>query len=174
MKLKHTALSTILSLFAFSASAQDTGPNWGNPYDLWIGGVTYQSNGTAGATHNGSHGNTVTGASYSICNGRLQDAIASHAGEPQTSLVSCYLKTTVLFEPAKVENDIAGGSNNDNPIWSDLETLKVRYNLSSYAKEIQALEQKYNIDSFRAEYEALHIKSITDPNDDNDSAAALR
>ncbi len=169
MKTNTTILAVIVSVFALSAAAEDT-PNWGNPYDLWVGGVTYQSNGTAGPTHNGSHGNTVSGASYSICNGRLQNAINSHSGEPQTSLTYCYLKTTVLFLPQMVEFDFDNGNNNTgNPIWNELETLKNRYNLNTYNEEVRNLEKKYNIDGFRTEYEALHQRSITDPNHDNDA-----
>ncbi|WP_196141173.1 hypothetical protein [Aliikangiella sp. G2MR2-5] len=171
---KQTLFVAILSALSLSATAQDTGPNWGNPYDLWIGGVTYQSNGTAGPTHNGTHGNTVTGGSYSVCNGRLQDAIASHASEPQVSMTGCYLKTTVLFQPALVADDPVTNSNSDNPIWAELDALKLRYNLSGFSKEIQALEQKYNIESFRTEFEALYIKSITDPNTDPDAGYISR
>jgi hypothetical protein len=163
-KTNVKVLGVILSVFALSSAASDSS-NWGNPYDLWVGGAWYQ--GSGGVGHTGTHGSVVSGASYGICNSRLQEAMSSHSGE-STSITGCNLRTTVLFLP-QVSLPVFDGddSNTGNPIWNELKALEAEYNFKSYKQEIQNLENIYNIEGFRTKYEALHQRSIIDSNNEN-------
>lgn len=157
--VKRSLVMSVLSVCAGSALAIDT-PDWGNPYDLYIGGVTYNGSGYTG--HSGVHGSVVSGGTMGICNSRLQDKKNMHqsAGDSFISQVNCYLKTTVLHEPQIVSPDFGGGNTGTTPIYVELDALEEKYNLQGYQEELQAIQKRYNISGFRQEFEQLYIRSL--------------
>ena len=137
-KIKTAIIAATIASTSFSAMSQDTGADWGNPYDLYIGSVMYSGSGMSG--HSGNHGSVVTGPSFSVCNDRINQKKAMHtsAGDSQTSEVMCYLKTTVLYQPQKLDPDSDNGSNPDLPFFDNLEQLEVQYSISLYQEKLEA------------------------------------
>ena len=155
--LKVTFVASLLAA-SFTASAIDT-PNWGNPYDLYVGGVSYHNN---NGSHQGNHGSTVTGPSFMVCNQRLNEAMAYHssAGDSFVGQTMCHLSTTVLYLPQIVAPDNGGNTGPDHPLFEELSLLEKKYNIDAYQDRLNQVQQEFNIEGFRAEYEQLHVKSL--------------
>ena len=167
--VKRSLVMSVFSVCAGSALAIDT-PDWGNPYDLYIGGVTYNGSGYTG--HSGMHGSVVSGGTMGICNSRLQDKKSMHqsAGDSFVSQVNCYLKTTVLHEPQIVSPDLGGGNTGTTPIHVELDALEEKYDLQGYQQELNAIQKRYNISGFRQEFEQLYIRSLQSSSPDDSSS----
>ncbi|TQV87236.1 hypothetical protein [Aliikangiella coralliicola] len=158
-KIGNLLITSSLLAASFSVMSADE-PDWGNPFDLYIGSVTYSGSGITG--HSGTHGSVVTGATMSICNSRLSTKKSMHtsAGDSQIAEVPCYLKTTVLHEPQIATPNTNWGNTGTTPIYTELEALKEKYNIATYEQRIEALKREFNIDGFRQEFERLHVKSL--------------
>jgi hypothetical protein len=160
MKIKTLFTSALCLTISNYALAADT-PDWGNPYDSYMGQVTYT--GSNGHGHSGTHGSVVSGGTLAICNQRLGAAESYHqsAGDSFVSKTYCYLKTTVLYEPQIASPNISTGNTGTKPIHYELEALEEKYDLVSYQQQLKSIMKSFDIEGFRKEFIKLHAKSIT-------------
>lgn len=160
MKIKTLFASALCLTVSNIALAADT-PDWGNPYDAYIGGLWYT--GSNGHGHTGTHGSVVSGGSWAVCNQRLGEAESYHesAGDTFVSRTNCYLKTTVLYEPQIASPNISDGNTGTKPFHYELEALEEKYDLVGYQLELRTLMEAYNIPDFRKEFLQMHTKSVT-------------
>ena len=158
MKIKTLFTSALCLIIANNAMAANA-PNWGNPYDLYIGSVTYTGSSTG---HSGTHGPVVTGGTWSKCHERMGNADSYHqsAGDSFVSKNYCHLQTTVLYEPQIASPDFSIGNTGTKPFHYELEALEEKYDLEGYQEQLKAIMKDYNIEGFRNEFLQLHTKSI--------------